>query len=131
MRAAGERKFANLRAFRAWLLAILRNTVTQHGRRQRRREAENPSFSSLPDRAVGASTIVERRDGAAKILAFVKRLPERERRVILLRLVNDLSFAEIGAQVGITEAHARVLFNRTLAELRHRANPSTSAEPLP
>jgi len=83
----------------------------------------------LPDRAAGASTIIERKDGAAKIVALVNRLPERERRVILLRLVNDLPFAEIGAQLDITEAHARVLFNRNLADLRLRANPSMSAEP--
>jgi RNA polymerase sigma-B factor len=45
-------------------------------------------------------------------------LPARERRILALRYVNDLSQHEIAAQVGVSQMHVSRLLARALAQLR-------------
>ncbi len=47
-------------------------------------------------------------------------LPERERRILLLRFYGNLTQAEIGAQLGISQMHVSRLMTRALAHLRSR-----------
>ncbi len=61
--------------------------------------------------------LVEHREALAPLLAA---LPERERRILLLRFFGGLTQTEIGAQVGISQMHVSRLLTRTLAQLRRR-----------
>jgi RNA polymerase sigma-B factor len=61
--------------------------------------------------------LVEQRETLAPLLAA---LPERERRIVLLRFFGGLTQTEIGVQLGISQMHVSRLLSRTLAELRHR-----------
>jgi DNA-directed RNA polymerase specialized sigma24 family protein len=45
-------------------------------------------------------------------------LPGGQLQVVLLKLVRGLTFAEIGAEVGLTEAAAKMRFVRALEQLR-------------
>jgi DNA-directed RNA polymerase specialized sigma24 family protein len=45
-------------------------------------------------------------------------LPGGQAQVVLLKLVRGLTFAEIGAEVGLTEAAAKMRFVRALEQLR-------------
>jgi RNA polymerase sigma-B factor len=61
--------------------------------------------------------LVEHREALAPLLAA---LPDRERRILLLRFFGGLTQTEIGAQVGISQMHVSRLLSRTLALLRRQ-----------
>jgi RNA polymerase sigma-B factor len=61
--------------------------------------------------------LVEHRQGLVLVIAA---LPERERRILLLRFFGGLTRTEIGARVGISQMHVSRLLSRTLTQLRHQ-----------
>ncbi len=61
--------------------------------------------------------LIEHRQTLAPLLAA---LPERERRILLLRFFDGLTQAEIGALVGISQMHVSRLLTRTLTRLRRQ-----------
>jgi RNA polymerase sigma-70 factor (ECF subfamily) len=111
------RVFASQTAFRGWLGRILRNRVIELARRRGHADVES-SASRCADSEGGPATRCAERDEALALHRRLAKLPERERRVVLLRVVEGLPFAEVGARVGVAEGHARVIFNRVLASLR-------------
>ncbi len=60
--------------------------------------------------------LIEHRQALTPLLAA---LPERERRILLLRFFGGLTQTEIAAQVGISQMHVSRLLTATLARLRH------------
>jgi RNA polymerase sigma-B factor len=61
--------------------------------------------------------LVEYREALAPLLAA---LPDRERRILLLRFFGGLTQAEISTQVGISQMHVSRLLARTLVRLRRQ-----------
>ncbi len=57
-------------------------------------------------------------EDAAAIAPSLKSLPKRERLILHLRFVEDLSQAEIGERIGISQMHVSRLIRRSLARLR-------------
>jgi RNA polymerase sigma-B factor len=64
-------------------------------------------------------------EARATIARLARDLPERERRILVLRFAGDLSQAEIGREVGVSQMHVSRILRRTLAELDDR--PAQSA----
>ncbi|HTU75554.1 MAG TPA: SigB/SigF/SigG family RNA polymerase sigma factor [Trebonia sp.] len=54
------------------------------------------------------------------VAAHWDELPERERRILLMRFYGNLTQAEIGAKLGISQMHVSRLLTRALAHLRSR-----------
>jgi RNA polymerase sigma-B factor len=52
------------------------------------------------------------------VLAHWADLPAREQRILLLRFYGNLSQAEIGEQLGISQMHVSRLLARALSHLR-------------
>ena len=61
--------------------------------------------------------LVEHREALGPLLAA---LPDRERRILLLRFFGGLTQTEIGAQVGLSQMHVSRLLSRTLTRLRRQ-----------
>jgi RNA polymerase sigma-B factor len=61
--------------------------------------------------------LVEQRETVAPLLAA---LPERERRILLLRFFGGLTQTEIGMEIGISQMHVSRLLSRTLHDLRRQ-----------
>jgi RNA polymerase sigma-B factor len=61
--------------------------------------------------------LIEHREGLTPLLAA---LPERERKILLLRFFGGLTQTEIAAQVGLSQMHVSRLLSRTLTRLRHQ-----------
>jgi len=57
-------------------------------------------------------------ESATLISSLVNRLPPRERDIIRLRYVDELTQAEIGERVGVSQMHVSRLLARSLARLR-------------
>ena len=54
-------------------------------------------------------------------------LPEREQRILVMRFYGNLTQAEIGSRLGISQMHVSRLLARALAHLRSRLTDGTSA----
>jgi len=61
---------------------------------------------------------VVRNEEEERVLRAMAQLPERERRVIELRFLAGKSNAEVARELGVTEAHARVILFRATGSVR-------------
>ena len=76
-------------------------------------------LDSLPDEsAPHPDEEVERQWLARRVRAALEALPEIERRIIQLHYYEELSFSEIGAELGICKPWAFRLHNKALRQLR-------------
>ena len=94
----------------AWLYTVARRRFVDESRRQRREKSV-----SLPE----ARTSSDYGPFVARALReALGALPGGQSQVIVLKLLRGLTFAEIGAEVGLTEAAAKMRFRRALEALR-------------
>jgi RNA polymerase sigma-B factor len=77
---------------------------------------DRPRFGTALAHIEPEFDLVEHREALAPLLAA---LPDRERRILLMRFFGGLTQTEIGAQVGISQMQVSRLLSRTLARL-HR-----------
>jgi len=108
-------------AFRPWLIRIAVNLAKNHARdAARRQKASLAAAVDLQSSAVAPSPdgAIDRERRARRMRLAVLQLPRRQREVVTLRLDADLSFAEIGEAIGITENNAKVHFHHAARRLR-------------
>jgi RNA polymerase sigma-B factor len=78
---------------------------------------DRPRFAAALAHVEEEFDLVDQREALAPLLA---ELPERERRILLLRFFGGLTQTEIGAQIGISQMHVSRLLSRTLERLRRQ-----------
>jgi RNA polymerase sigma-70 factor, ECF subfamily len=108
--------------FAAWLFRIAANLITDRWQRSGREVADD---SGIIDSAqaqsgnIGPAEIeeVERR---ATLFQLVDRLPAEQRRVVVLRFVEEKSIKEVAREVRKTEGAVKQLQFRALTSLRAR-----------
>jgi RNA polymerase sigma-70 factor, ECF subfamily len=125
----GWRGFAQFRGrtpgqLKAWLRVILIHSLIKT---RRRRDHVRVGMGWEPGELTGAvtppSAVAERADSQKAIDAALRELPEHYRAAIRLRLWDQLSFAEIGARLALSEECARKLYGRAVARLRAAMGP--------
>lgn len=79
--------------------------------------AVRPRYAAALSRTEPEYDLIEHRHALAPLLAA---LPERERRILVLRFFAGLTQTEIAAHVGVSQMHVSRLLSRTLADLRRR-----------
>ncbi len=102
-----------------WLFGIAHN-VLRSSLRHRRVENSARSRLGLPvDLAFedGFSEVEERLSFPSAVLAAFAELPEAERRLLVLRLVEDRPYGEIAARLNCTPVAARLRVSRSLRKL--------------
>ena len=112
---AALRAYPNLRSdsnLRGWLMTIAHRKAIDHVRARARRP--------VPDAEAGVTTAVEDppASGLDPLWGRVARLPDKQRTAVALRFLGDLSHAEIGETMGISEAAARRNVHQGLQRLR-------------
>jgi RNA polymerase sigma-70 factor (ECF subfamily) len=112
---------------RAWLVTIARNVI----RRRYRELARRPQEVAL-DPEVAAAIMDVDGPTAGEIAAAVRRLPENQRTVILLREIQGRSYSEIADEMGLTLAAVETLIFRargSLSEELERADRVPATRP--
>jgi RNA polymerase sigma-70 factor, ECF subfamily len=125
--------FAERSTFKAWLLQILVNRAKSTGVREHRSVAigdatpavdrsrfdASGAWMSPPQHWVEDSEDRVLAEGlAVKLHATLRRLPARQREVLLLRDVEGLSSPEVCEVLDISEGNQRVLLHRGRSQLR-------------
>lgn len=125
----GEVEVRNLRAL---LYRIARNLVVDYHRKEAAKKEQSVTFegsdtSSLSegefsDQARGKS-LIEARADMAILLERISRLKEDYHDVLILRLIDGLSFADIAQVLDKTPGNVRVIYHRAMKALDQLITP--------
>jgi RNA polymerase sigma-70 factor, ECF subfamily len=103
-----------------WLLRITTNLCYDH-RRQRLRQEKGQAASPLYDPTPDIVHQVEQTDTTRQLLKLLDGLPLPDRTVLILHVLDDRSYLEIGQVLGCTRYAAKMRTLRALRRLRERA----------
>ena len=104
-------------SFRAWLFRIAHNEVANALRRRRRHRAAQLDALAEPVVDDDPARHVARAEETRRLRGALEALPDDRRQVVVLRFVDGLSAAEIGAVLGRSEGAVRVLQHRALRQM--------------
>jgi RNA polymerase sigma-70 factor (ECF subfamily) len=102
-----------------WLYGIARNVARESARRNEvetraRRRLGLPTDLASED---GYDAVEERLSPSTALLGALDSLPEHEREALELRVVDELSYADVAARLGLRPAAARLRVSRALRRL--------------
>jgi RNA polymerase sigma-70 factor (ECF subfamily) len=107
---------------RTWILAIARNALTDHWRRQAHRRATSlDEYPLLAGRLAASDDPIAERLAAQSFRDWLVGLGDREREVLALRFGADLSAADIARSMELTEGNVHQIVSRSLKKLRNKA----------
>lgn len=107
--------------FSAWLYRIAHNQVANwHRDRGRQRIVPLDDFTVNSMAADAPEVATESSDEEARLLRSIRELPPDRQQLLVLKFVERLSNAEIGAIMNRTEGAVKSLYHRTLLSLRDR-----------
>jgi len=103
--------------FAAWLFRIAANLISDRWQRAGREQGEKTSseVESLP-----ATADIEEIERRATLFRLVDTLPVEQRRVVVLRFVEQKSIKEVAGEIRKTEGAVKQLQFRALSSLRSR-----------
>lgn len=114
---------------RTWILAIARNVLTDHYRRQRfRRTVSTDEHPALLERLLGDEEVSSRVVSAAGFAEWLELLSPREQEVLALRFGADLPAGEIARLLDVSEANIHQISSRALRRLRDRMQPAKDSD---
>jgi RNA polymerase sigma-70 factor (ECF subfamily) len=115
------------RSLMAWLARIaereMHDLADFHGRLRRDARREQPldaGHAELAARLRSATSRIVLREEVERVLRALEQLEEDQRRVIVLRKLEELSFAEIGERMQRSSDACRMLLARALTALTLR-----------
>jgi RNA polymerase sigma-70 factor (ECF subfamily) len=105
--------------FQAWLYRIAHNLVVNwHRDRGRRKVISLDEYISASLRSEAPDRQAEDNEEREALLRAIRRLPAERQQLLILKFVEGLSNAEIGAVMDRTEGAVKSLYHRTLLALR-------------
>lgn len=115
--------------FQAWLYRIAHNLVANWHRDQGRRKIialDEYVVHGLKSEAPDHQT--EAREERNQLLEAARRLPEDRQQLLVLKFVEGMSNAEIGAIMGRTEGAIKSLYHRALLALREEMDANKTSQ---
>jgi len=122
--------------FSTWLFTIARNLAINNARSRQRSPIRNvgdwsSNAACPPGPAAGARALddVDNQEEVARVLAAMEVLPAAQREVIVLRLFQDLTYAQIGQLMGTSAVTLRSRMFHGLRRLASLVSASENAVP--
>lgn len=105
--------------FSAWLYRIAHNLVANwHRDRSRKQEIPLDDLPILPTKGDHPERNLVRSQEQDVLLKMIRTLPAERQNLLILKFVENMSNAEIGAIMGRSEGAVKSLYHRTLLALR-------------
>jgi len=101
----------------AWLYTVARRRLVDRARAAARGQGTLASLDESRARPLEATLEYGEQLGAL-IGASIRELPEGQRRVVVMKLLEGRPFAEIAERIGVSEAACKMRFSRGLESLR-------------
>jgi RNA polymerase sigma-70 factor, ECF subfamily len=111
---------AAIRDVRPWLVKIAWNLALDRKRRVQPEQMDEVFAAALVSSERAADEALADARHLADVLAVMERLPQRERDVLLLSAVEELSTAEMASVLGKTESSVRSLLFRARTHVQER-----------
>lgn len=108
------RRYRGEAQFSTWMLGIVLNVARDH---RRRRSAPEPLPFDLADGRAGSEEYVDASELALRVRQAIDQLPERQREVALLCLVEKLSPAEVALLLETTPANVHTTLHHVRKKL--------------
>ncbi len=99
-----------------WVYVITRSVVADYYKKRKMVYPLSEVLAS-PD---GVEDGIEYEEELRELARQLQTLPEKERRIVILRLYKGMSYSEIARVLGISESNAGTIYSRTIGKLRHR-----------
>lgn len=99
-----------------WVYMITRSVVADY---YRKRKQEYP-LSEVLTCVDSVEDYIDYEEDLRELAKQLTKLPEMERRIVILRLYKDMSHAEIARVLGISETNSRTIYSRAVGRLRKR-----------
>ncbi|HYC79980.1 MAG TPA: RNA polymerase sigma factor [Candidatus Binatia bacterium] len=107
--------------FSSWLYRIARNTVIDNARTSKPTvDLEAAANAKARDNVAGEAEVKDRLDQVKK---YLDQLSEEQREIVVMRLWDELSYAEISALTGKTEGNCKVIFSRVMQKMQKELIP--------
>lgn len=111
--------------FSSWLYAIARNAIVDHFRAAHPSANIDDAWDIADDRTPVDDAAM--RESIALVKDALQDLTKQQRDVVLLRLWEGLSYAEIADLLSLSEGNSKVIFHRAMKSLKHALPPSALA----
>jgi RNA polymerase sigma-70 factor, ECF subfamily len=114
-------------AFETWLYRIALN-VCLSAARKRKHESLEDEAGRLVDPSPAPEAVMLQRALQERIRVEILRLPLKYREAVLLRVIEELSYAEVAQVLRISVGSAQVRVHRGMKQLRERLEPWMEGE---
>ena len=123
----GLASFQGESSFSTWMYRLTTNVCIDHLRRQKRREGvepavslddENSGWAEPADRASDPQQVLEQSERGQALARGLAKLPDWQRRVLVLRELSGLSYQEIGEALDIDLGTVKSRIARARLNLR-------------
>jgi RNA polymerase sigma-70 factor, ECF subfamily len=108
--------FDTERTFSSWLYKIAQNTVIDHYRTFRPNANVDDIWDLADDRDIERDADVKIK--LERVEEYLKTIPSAKRDIIIMRVWQGMSYKEIAEVVGKSEDSCKMMFSRTMTELR-------------
>lgn len=116
-------KVPDARQAKYWLIRVSKNLALNYQKRKgRERKAFERAYREPRPSIVDGETSVMREESFHAVQAALEKLPEKLKTVLVLKEYGNLSYNEIGATLGISEANVKVRVYRARERLSHYLN---------
>lgn len=107
---------------RSYLFTIAQNAYRDLRRRSRR---ETELDEKRPDSAITAQAHFEQKEELGAVLAALQELPETDRAILLMRVVDEMPYEEIASALDVSVTTAKVKVHRARAKLMAIREPAS------